>query len=143
MAIDGWLYLQSMYPLTSRLGGVVLDAPGARDHYLTEPPSIELRNRVSHDSYSTLHFTLKTREPCWGVLNITGHVLRWSFTDGLPATAVSEVRDLMCGFDAVTMQLAPGWSHDKRAYHGRMVEWSTSSALLAIQAASPGRSLSM
>ena len=84
-------FVQTMYPLTTRLNGVVIDAPGVQDEYLTEPPSIELSSRVSHDTHSTLHLVLKTREPCWGVMNITGQVLKWSFTADLPATAISEV----------------------------------------------------
>ena len=82
---------QTMYPLTSRLGGVTIDPPAAHEQYLSEPPSIELSNRASHGSYNRLQMILKTREPCWGVINMTGQLLNWSFTGGLPATAVSEV----------------------------------------------------
>ena len=96
MLDDDWLPLQTMYPLTSRLGGIAMDAPGVREQYLTEPPSIVLTSRASHGSHITLHFSLKTREPCWGVINMTGQLLNWSFTDALPATAVLEVRTGSC-----------------------------------------------
>ena len=88
--------LQTMFPLTSRLGGVVFDAPSVHEQYLAQPPAIALDSRASHGSYNTLHFTLQTREPCWGVINMTGQLLNWSFTDGLPATAVSKVLNLEC-----------------------------------------------
>ena len=73
-----------------------MDAPAVHEQYLAQPPAIVFNSRTPHGSYSTLYFTLETREPCWGVINMTGQLLNWSFTDGLPATAVSKVLNLKC-----------------------------------------------
>ena len=83
--------LQAMYPMSDMIRGKIFDAPPPDRHIFPASPYIQLVSRGSTQSclpgrMDRLHLELKLPMPGVGVVNVTGPLHAWSFTDQLPTS---------------------------------------------------------
>jgi hypothetical protein len=83
------------------IAGVVLESE-ARAAPAAAQPSILLLERgaapgAAAGGRQRLHLLLHSGEPCWGVMNMTGPVAGYSFSDGLPNSTTTQVRHVRTG----------------------------------------------
>ena len=80
-----------MYPMSDMIRGKVFDAPPPDRRIFPASPYIQLISRDSTQSClpgrtDRLHLELKLPRPGVGVVNVTGPLQAWSFTDQLPTS---------------------------------------------------------
>ncbi|KAL0027903.1 hypothetical protein WJX79_001663 [Trebouxia sp. C0005] len=80
---DGREWL-AMYPMHDMIRGKVFEAPPADKELFPTPPTVHLLSRDSSGGTDRLHLELRLPRPGVGVVNVTGPLHAWSFTDQLP-----------------------------------------------------------
>ena len=78
-----------MYPMHDMIRGLLVEAPPTDLGLFPAPPSIHLISRDGPETCTAggtdrLRLGLKLPRPGVGVLNVTGPLQAWSFTDQLP-----------------------------------------------------------
>lgn len=82
---------QTLFPLTSRLDGPVLQPQLLSLPPIPQLPLLKLTGtQALPQGGRRLSLVLDTGEPCWGVLDMSGVIQGWSFGQGLPQSAVDE-----------------------------------------------------
>ena len=88
---------QAMYPMHDMIRGQVFEGPPADRGLFPTPPTVHLLSRDTSggtaEGTDRLHLELRLPRPGVGVVNVTGPLHAWSFTDQLPRP-VSKVRML-------------------------------------------------
>lgn len=81
---------ETLYPLSLRLGGVAAKPQLPSQPPFSLLPTMVLVSRETGTVSQRLHLQLRTGAPCWGVMNMTGGIVAWSFADGLPHSSLSQ-----------------------------------------------------
>ena len=81
--------LQAMYPMHDMIRGKVFGAPPADPKLFPTLPTVRLLTKDAPGACTAggtdrLHLELRLPRPGVGVLNVTGPLQGWSFTDQLP-----------------------------------------------------------
>ena len=90
--------MQAFFPISQLIHGATvlgLDVAGDLARRRRDPPlasSLQLVSRSpAGQGRERLTLRLEQPKPCWGVMNVTGHVAAWSFTADQPSAASSQV----------------------------------------------------
>lgn len=106
-------FVQAMYPMHDMIRGKVFEAPLPDPHLFATPPTMHLISRTiqgwrvsggaagglcTAGETERLNLEMRLPQPGVGVLNVTGSIQDWSFSDPLPksATKVCSCKGIAC-----------------------------------------------